>query len=231
LQDGSLPRFLVFRTADDMPDRNRDPAPLCDIPAELLAAIEAVAAVGADRSRGNLADTGASVVKPDPQVVAMDDDARAVFDELDAEMTLRQRAAVGTERSAVLARVWENTAKVALIKAVSADPDNPVTRGVDAQWARELVEHCVATLIAEAARHLADNDIERHHKRALEFVRLAGPDGIARRDLTRKLQFIEPRLREDVIRTFIESEQIVALVRNRWGGRPPTASMCQGSGC
>ena len=33
LQDGSLARFLVFRSDDDIPDRNRRPAPLSDLPA------------------------------------------------------------------------------------------------------------------------------------------------------------------------------------------------------
>ncbi len=40
----------------------------------------------------------------------------------DQDLTARQREAMGTDRSAVLARVWENTAKVALIKAVSLNP-------------------------------------------------------------------------------------------------------------
>ena len=59
LQDGSLARFLVFRSDDDIPDRNRRPAPLSDLPPELLAAVQAVAAVGADQPRGNLAGIGA----------------------------------------------------------------------------------------------------------------------------------------------------------------------------
>ena len=62
----------------------------------------------------------------------MDAEATAIFDALDDEMTRRQRAAIGTDQSAALARVWENAAKVALIKAVSAEPGAPVIRGVDA---------------------------------------------------------------------------------------------------
>ena len=104
----------------------------------------------------------------------MDADALAIFDALDEDMTRRQRIAVGTEQSAVLARVWENTAKVALVKAVSANPAEPVIRGVDAQWAREVVDHCVATLLIQAERHLADNEIERFHKRVIEMIRAAG---------------------------------------------------------
>ena len=208
LDDGSIARFLVFRADEQIPDRNRSPAPLSDFSPELLAAIRAVAAVGSSHSIGNLSELGLSTVRPNPLVVKMDDAARVLFDDLDEEMTRRQRAAIGTEHAAVLARVWENAAKVALIKAVSANPGSPVIRAADAAWARELVEHCSGTLFVQAERHLADNEIERMHKRVLEIVRAAGRAGIRHNDLTRKCQFIDPKLRREIIASLIESEQI-----------------------
>jgi hypothetical protein len=217
LQDGSLARFLVFRSADDIPDRNRRPAPVGDLPEELLAAIRAVAAVGANRATGNLVGSGAPLVKPDPMTVPMDDDALAIFDALDDEMTSRQRAALGTDQSAVLARVWENTAKVALIKAVSANPTDPVIRGIDAQWAREVVEHCIATMIIQADRHLAENEVERNKKRILEHIRAAGAKGIRQNILTRKVQHIESDARTKYIRDLLEAEQIVSFQRGTRG--------------
>ncbi len=147
------------------------------------------------QAAGNLVAFGAPNVRPAPLTVPMDDEALAIFDDLDQDMTRRQRAAVGSEQSAVLARVWENTAKVALVKAVSANPAEPVIRGVDAQWAREVVDHCVATLLIQAGRHLADNEIERFHKRVIELIRAAGAKGIRQNELTRRTQFIEPKLR------------------------------------
>ena len=207
LQDGSLARFLVFRSADDIPDRNRAPVPLGDLPPELLAAVEAVATVGAHRAQGNLAGTAAPTVRPEPLTVAMDADARRLFDALDADMTVRQRAAVGTEQSAVLARVWENTAKVALIKAVSANPADPVIRGVDAEWVREVVEHCVATLIVEADRHIADNDQEAHHKKVLRLIEAAGAAGLSRTELYKKTHAIGDK-RDAVLSALVQAEQI-----------------------
>ncbi len=222
LQDGSLARFLVFRSEDDIPDRNRRPAALADLPANLVEAVQSVVAVGADQPRGNLASLSAPGVKPAPLTVPMDAEATAIFDALDDEMTLRQRAAIGSDQSAALARVWENSAKVALIKAVSANPRAPVIRGVDAQWAREVVDHCVATLLIQAERHLANNETERCTKRILEVVRAAGHGGIRQRDLTRKLQFIEPKVRRELIADLIESEQLVAA-SSVTGGRSATS--------
>lgn len=206
LQDGSLARFLVFRSAEDIPDRNRRPAPLSDLPADLLAAIRDVAAVGAAHA-GNLVATSAPSVRPAPVTVRMDEEATAIFDALDDEMTRRQRAALGTERSAVLARVWENTAKVALIKAVSANPPDPMIRGVDAQWAREVVEHCTATMIVQADRHLADNEQEANHKKVLRLIEAAGAEGLSRTDLYKKTHSIGEK-RDAVLSALIQAGQI-----------------------
>ena len=179
--------------------------------ADLLDAVQAVAAVGSDQPRGNLVETGAPGVKPAPLTVPMDAEAMAIFDALDDEMTRRQRAAIGTDQSAALARVWENAAKVALIKAVSANPAGPVIRGVDAQWAREVVEHCVATLLIQAERHLADNEIERCHKRILELVRAAGRGGIRQNDLTTQAAVHRAKAPARAPRDLVESEQIVPV--------------------
>ena len=143
----------------------------------------------------------------------VDEDALAIFDALDEDMTRRQRVAVGTDQSAVLARVWENTAKVALVKAVSANPAEPVIRGVDAQWAREVVDHCVATLLIQAERHLADNEIERNHKRVLEIIRAAGAGGVTKSELIRRTQFLDKRQRDEVIATLVEASMVSGVMR------------------
>ncbi len=77
-------------------------------------------------------------------------------------MTRRQRAAIGSDQSAALARVWENAAKVALIKAVSANPGAPVIRSRRCRLGdRRSFDHCVATLTMRAVeRHVADNETE-----------------------------------------------------------------------
>ena len=221
LQDGSLARFLVFRSEQDIPDRNRRAGALTDLPLELIAGVQSIAAVGGSEAAGNLVATNAPTVRPAPITVPLEGDAFAIFDDLDEDMTHRQRTAIGSDQSAVLARVWENTAKVALVKAVSANPAEPVIRAVDAQWAREVVDHCVATLLIQAGRHLADNEIERFHKRVIELIRAAGEKGIRQNELTRRTQFIEPKLRREILLTLIESEQVVAMVAQQ-RGRPST---------
>jgi len=227
LEDGSIARFLVFRADEHIPDRNRRASAISDFPSELIDAVHTIANVGTGRPIGNLASLGLSTVRPNPLLAAMDDDARAVFDDLDEEMTRQQRAAIGTDKGAVLARVWENAAKAALIKAVSANPASPIIRGVDAVWARELVEHCAAMFFVHADRHLADNEIERMHKRVLELIRAAGRAGMRHNDLTRKCQFIDPKLRREIVTSLIESEQIHSELAQGRGRRGVVYRSCE----
>jgi len=212
LYDGSLARFLVFRIANDIPDRNPDPRPVWDVPAELILALQAICGGVPEQSAGNLACTNAPCVKSNPFIVPLTDETHKLFDTLDFEITRRQREAIGSGRDALLARVWENTAKLALIKAVSANPAAPKVRLEDAQWARGVVAHCLDTMVDQAERHIADNEIERDYKRVLEIIRQAGRHGIRKTQLYDRTRFLSRRDREDILATLTESENIALEV-------------------
>ena len=207
--DGSLARFLVFQTDDDVPDRNKHSKAVGDVPADLIDALQAIVAGVPGHGGGNLAAlVEGPMIVPDPYPVPMAPDAEHLFDALDQDLTSRQREAIGTDRSAVLARVWENTAKVALIKAVSASPQAPVIGLEDAEWARIVVDRCVTTMIAEAERHIADNQTQANHQKVLRLIQGAGGAGLTRNEITRRTQFLERRQREDILQALVEAGQI-----------------------
>jgi hypothetical protein len=151
---------------------------------------------------------GFKMIVPDPYPVPMAPEAEQLFDQLDEELTAQLREAVGTNRSAVLARVWENTAKVALIKAVSANPHAPVIRLEDAEWARIVVDHCVTMMITEAERHIAENRTQAYHQKVLRLIQGAGERGLSRNEITRRTQFLERKQREEILLALTESGQI-----------------------
>jgi hypothetical protein len=130
-----------------------------------------------------------------------------------AALTAQQRLAIGSNHGAILARVWENTAKVALIRAVSANPSDPVIRFGDAEWARRVVDRCVATMLREAERHIADNQVERNYKRVLEIISSAGVDGITRQQLYDRTRFLTRRDREDILATLTEAGKVEFTIR------------------
>jgi hypothetical protein len=207
--DGSLARFLVFQTDHDVPDRNKRPKPVGDVPAELIKALQEIVTGVPGHARGNIAAVvEGPMIVPDPYPVPMAAEAEQLFDQLDEELTAQQREAIGTNRSAVLARVWENTAKVALIKAVSANPQAPVIRLVDAEWARLVVDRCVTTMITEAERHIAENKTQAYHQKVLRLIQGAGEGGLTKSELTRRTQFLELRQREEILLALTESGQI-----------------------
>jgi hypothetical protein len=113
----------------------------------------------------------------------------------------------------VLARVWEGTAKVALIKAVSASPQAPLIRQIDVEWARLVVDRCVGTLLGEAERHIAENRTQANHQKVLRLIQGAGEQGLTKSELTRRTQYLDLRQREEILIALTESGQIELVTR------------------
>ena len=114
----------------------------------------------------------------------------------------------GTYATALFGRYAENTAKLAMIAAVSRNPAKPVTQAHDVAWAARLVEHCIGTLMREADQRVSDNSTEANHKRLLAIIRDGGR--LSRSDVTRRSQFLSRREREEILASLIEGGLIVA---------------------
>ena len=123
---------MLFAT-DQIPDRQTYSAPVGEVPAALVEALQAIAACRA--TKGDLAALDLPMVRPEPLVVTLTPEAERLLDDLDREVTARLRASRGGD-AAIMARVWENTVKVALIAAVASDPAAPVIHERHAAWAR-----------------------------------------------------------------------------------------------
>ncbi|MBF0423149.1 MAG: PriCT-2 domain-containing protein [Magnetococcales bacterium] len=210
--DGSLARFLILKTQDDYPEASGVES-LRQPPEELVAALAAIAQNGSGGD-GNLANlTTGPETAINPQVVPMKPAVWERFAALNRQVTGLLRRSRGSQFSPILARVWENAAKVALIRAVSADPAQPVIREEDAVWAIAMVRYAVNTFIEDVERFVADNQTEQNHKRVLEVLRKAGRKGITQGDVSQKLRFLERRPRMEVLQTLIESGQVISEIR------------------
>ena len=125
----------------------------------------------------------------------------------------------GTYATALFGRHAENTAKLAMIAAVSRNPARPVTEARDVAWGAKLVEHCIGTVLREAEPLVADNETEARHKRVLGIIRRAGC--ITRNDLVRKTQFLSRREREEILASLVEG-RLVALTEVQGPHGPAT---------
>lgn len=211
--DGSLARFIILPTEDDYPEENPGSG-LRVPPASLVDGLRLIAS-GGGRQTGNLAGrTAGPETAVDPMVVPMQDTAREAFGTLGREITTELRAARGTAFTAILARIGENAQKLALIRAVGINPVAPTISGEDADWAIGLVRHYALRTMTAVERHVADNEIERNHKRILEIIRSAGGNGLGKSDLVRRTQFIDKRQRDEILVTLIECGLVTMAMRS-----------------
>jgi hypothetical protein len=216
LADGSIARFLVFLTDDDYPERNETPAPM-DPPPELIAALQGIArGVPGHSHGGNIAEAMESSAPIHAYTVPLAGNAEAAIARVRREATELLRSHRGTYATALFGRYAENTAKLAMIAAVSRDPARPITEARDITWASALVEHCIGTLLREAERLVADTPAHSRIKKVLEVIRKAGR--ISRSAFVRKTQFLSKAEREDAIATLLDSKQIAIEVTQNASG-------------
>lgn len=222
LIDGSLARFLLFTSDNDYPERVRHPRPMQPVPEALIAKLQAVAA-GAEGHDygGNLAAAQSAGAPATPYTVAFDAAAQRAFDRLSDDQLEWQRQARGQSSNAIIARIWEHAAKVALVRAVSLNPAQPIVTGPVAAWAVVLVDHCVKGLLTEANKHVSDNETEAKHKRVLEVIRRAG--SLTRNELARRTQFLNRRERDEIVASLVEGGQVAAAAERKDGQNKPTA--------
>ncbi len=216
--DGSLARFLIMESEDDFPDSN-EAFGIIDPPQDLIDKLILIHQ-GGGKLNGNLTDVGAiDEVLIDPRVVPMTPKARDTFRQLDQELVSRLRTSRGTGYSSILARIEENATKLALIRAVSRDPVDPQIEDHDAEWGIKLSRHCAELTIREASARVSENQVESHHKRAMQILRDAGKAGMTKTEFTRRTQFMDHRQRDGVLRTLSEAGLIEATtLQNK--GRP-----------
>lgn len=214
MADGSLARFLIFLTDNDYPDRNKRPDKIV-FDDELIASLQAIA-----NGAGEPSDLPPlSSMEPDLYEVPVTHGAVAMLDRLTDDQTDWLRSQSGTNATSVIARFWENVNKVAMIRAISDCPANPVITEVHVVWATKLVEHCTRTLLREADRFVADNQTEASHKRVLDIIRKAG--SIRHNELTKKTYNLRDKERNEIIAALVEGQQIRKIVdKSDKPGRP-----------
>jgi hypothetical protein len=223
LGDGSVARMLFFRSPVDYPDHHRPKAQARDVPADLATALRRIVSGGKADDFAFLAAKAQMLDgRNRPGLIRVDHDAEAavVADALAVEQVELKRRHSASGFAPVWARWLEHINRLALIRAISTDPAAPVIRAADLAWARALVEHCIATLIGEAERYMADSLYEATMKRLLEIVRRHG--AISGRDLARATQWLGRRERGEVLAHLEESGAIVVSrsLPGEAGGRP-----------
>jgi hypothetical protein len=218
LQDGLMARILLFVSPCSYPEEQ---APVSAPPsAELIAALQGIAAGPTDPEGGELGKLMLANTWPNPLLVANTPEAEDAYRSLRREQLERMRRNEGTHVTAIVGRLAENAMKLALVRAVSRDPAAPTIAADDVAWGRALSLHCIETLLREADAHVANNPFEALVKRALAIIRKHGP--VTERDMIHKGWVLPERDRGDVMRTLVEGGYVIATPTppGAKGGRP-----------
>lgn len=233
--DGSLARFLVFLSDNDRPERNRRPDLFKGSP-ELIEALQAITrGAGPAQPPGNLNYSAPMIATApvEPYTVQMTLAAEELHDHNLSHEDAWAREVAGTPKAAIVNRLGENAAKLALISAISRNPGAPSIIPHDVAWGWALAEHCARSLLQDAERFIADNDFEAKLNKALNIIRRHGP--LSSSELLAKGFKFPERDRAEVLRTLIESGSVKEhVVRHDGPGRPAvryTATLAPRAGC
>lgn len=188
VMDGSLARMVIFQSENDYPDPQYD-VQRRDMPASLVIAIQRIVEGAAGHKALPLGEGPAQA--PKPYVVPYaDDEAKLVARAMLDEQTNMLREHRGTSQTSIIARLAENAAKIALIRAIAANPAAPVLTVADLHWGNKVARQSVDSLLRAVKQSVADNEQEAKLKRLHGLIAKAGAKGMAHTDLSLQARFM-----------------------------------------
>lgn len=216
--DGSLARMLIFESDNPYPDPQHDL--VSSIPPDHL--IEAMEAVARGAEGFNPFPMGnAAAIVPKPYVVPYaTPQAEARARAMREEQIYMLRRHQGTHVTSIIARLAENAAKIALVKALTDNPATPSITCADLDWGMLVANHSVQALMNAVKERVADNEHESRVKRVHKVICDAGSAGADGLTLNRATQFIDRRQRAEILAGLEEAGMIRVMELPNTGGRP-----------
>lgn len=219
-EDGLLPRLILFHVDGAKPESVKPDQDVRWVPSMLLERMAKVAGIDVVKQRTVFQKAMAAsqpVGANKPYIVPWTDDAMILFG-LVKQSVDAEEAKVPQEARPFVRRILENATKLALIASVGIDPTEPRITEATMEWAADLAWSCAATMIAQVADRLADNQREANYKRIAGLIKAAGAGGLTKGRLADKVKAIESRQRDDILKDLQEAGN-VSLVKKETKGR------------
>jgi hypothetical protein len=220
--DGSLARMLIFQSENDYPDAQHNLARR-DMPADLVELVRAIH----EGAEGHIAfpiGEGPQQVPKPYTVPYADEQAAAYARGMREEQIAMLRQHQGTNLTSIIARLAENAAKVALVRAIVACPARPALTVADLEWGMKIARRSVASLMQAVKERVADTEYEGQLKFVHQLVINAGAGGLHSSQLSRDAKKIRSRDRKDILTNLVEAGMIrieeVAQAEGKTGPKP-----------
>lgn len=114
-------------------------------------------------------------------------------------------------------RLYENTVKVAAIRAIADNPLQPIIHDLHAQWASDIVLWCVANLSRRLSENLADSERERAVKAMYRYIGDGGKEGRTKSSITKTFQRLNKRDREEILEDLEQGMGVIESAQVRHG--------------
>lgn len=217
ISDGLLPRFIL------MPDNTPDTPPprrlrRAAYPDALLDALRACMGGAKAGNHVTFPMGDGSAMAPKPYTVEYAD---AAADDREYQMRLDQHEMKKTcdpEMVPFVNRLAENAMKLALVRAVSGNPEHPTLTVPDMEWGWALSLRSVENFIAGAQGNISENETEARVKKILAYI-AAHPGGVRQAELGRRFQYIAGREREEILTDMEANGLITREKREPEGGK------------
>lgn len=218
--DGTLPRMIMMEADAGFPVRQRpqyEGSEVIDsLTSKIITKLQEIDQRNNDR--GNLAEfsgkspeLGDTVAGSNANIVEMTADALTAWEDLARSIDDILRVS-DIARKSVYTRVVENTAKLALIYAVSVDSQSPVIDVEALAWAKGLALWTANSMVSKINENISDNKHEANVKLIAGIIKAAGEKGITKTNLTRKTAKLKSSERNDIIKQLIEMKTIKTIV-------------------
>lgn len=192
--DGFLSRWLIFESNDystEPADVVKEPLPVSII--DTIREIQSLPKCS--EPTGNLSD----VVKIDPKVIPMTDNAKRYFREYQRDMRVTISKDLSSLYNPIYGRCAEHAAKIAL---VAHDYKSGVIDEEVMLWAIELATHCAEYMIKGVAENVSKNETEAESKKLYKVIKDDNP--ITHTSLVRKTQWLKTGRRNEILGQLIE---------------------------
>jgi predicted RNA-binding protein Jag len=204
ITDGFLSRMLIFESESPdppkKPRRNLTKRP----PVELLEKItKTYNKKTIHIPEGNI-DNQVNVY---PQTVDISDDAVSILEDFDTYVReMRDKMRLENRVDTIYNRTSQIAEQIALIIAGGIDIDYPKITDREMIYAINLTKYLADCMLYITENFIADNDYHHAVKNMLQLIRKSGR--ITMSQITRKTQDLQARVRNDILETLKESEQV-----------------------
>lgn len=199
--NGFLNRFVHLITPEERPQEQA--GTILDPPKDLVGHLKRIALLPHNCSTGIGGQYNPDLIEP--RVLPFSADGKGVIREFSAYCD--EQVDSGSEFAPLWGRASQMAQQVALILAGVSELNDITAK--EALYGVEFIELAMKRTISAVADQLADNEQEHLTKKVLRIINDSKTEGISKKVLTRKTQFLRKRDRDDILITLIDSGQII----------------------